>query len=47
MTSSILMVAFLSIPAFLSFSALIRLSGMQEAATSSLRRQVRPSGPAG
>jgi hypothetical protein len=32
MTSSILMVAFLSIPTFLSFTALRRLSGMQKAA---------------
>ena len=38
MTSSILMVALLSIPTFLSFSALIRMSGMQEAAASSSGR---------
>lgn len=38
MTSSILMVAFLSIPTFLSFSALIRMSGMQEAAATVRQR---------
>jgi hypothetical protein len=37
MTSSILMVALLSIPTFLSFSALMRMSEMKEAAASSSR----------
>jgi hypothetical protein len=41
MTSSILMVAFLSIPTFLSFSALIRMSGMQEVAPSSSRQRIQ------
>jgi hypothetical protein len=37
MTSSILMMAFLSVPTFLSCSALLRLSGMQKAAAGSVR----------
>jgi hypothetical protein len=43
MTSSILIVAFLSIPTFFSLSALIRMSKMQEAAASSSRRRIRPA----
>jgi hypothetical protein len=41
MTSFILMVAFLSIPTFLSFSALMRMSGMQEVAASSSRQRIQ------
>ena len=42
MISSIMIVAFLSIPTFLSFSALMRMSQMQESFASSSPRRIRP-----